>query len=84
VRVSYADLDMSKAEDAEALLHRIHSAARTVCDGRAGRRPLEQMRQTRGCMVSTEERTVAELGLPQLTAAYRERNGTAPTLLSQR
>jgi UrcA family protein len=64
----YSDLDLSKAADAEVMLHRIREVAAAVCshgDAGAMDRALRQ-----DCYSKTVRDTVVRLNAPRLTAAY--------------
>lgn len=70
--VSYADLDLSNEEGAEALYRRIRSAARTVCDVSVSR-DLREIRLARDCYDAAVTEAVATLDTPLVTALHRNR-----------
>ncbi len=67
VQVSYADLDVSTAGGAKALLHRIQHAADRYC-GAQGSVPLDQRQSYDACVSDAVNTTVARLNIPTLTA----------------
>jgi UrcA family protein len=75
--VRFADLDLRKPQDAEALYQRIRLAARLVCndtsyswDGRRARNWID-------CFDATVKDAVSRVNQPTLTAVYRERTKRA-------
>lgn len=68
--VSYADLDLSRPADAEALLARITVAARDACDDSATHSPLfpRASHDFRTCTSEAVDAAVARINQPALTA----------------
>lgn len=75
--VRFADLDLTRPRDAEALYQRIRFAARLVCNDTAysldGRRTRNWIR----CFDTTVKDVVSRVNQPTLTAVYRERTKRA-------
>ena len=69
VRVSYADLDLSKASDAARLYARLRSAADAVCEV-GDRRELHRAMQYHACFEKALGEAVAAVGSPKLSARY--------------
>jgi UrcA family protein len=73
--VSYADLDLTRSEDAAALYRRIKAAAQVVCD-RQNSRAIEVVAGVRRCKEEVTARAVADVNAAELTryyTAHRER-----------
>lgn len=75
--VVYADLDLTRASDAEVLLGRIKQAAYRVCGGDPRNHVGYDLMPGRielafkECREDAVERAIATVGVPQLTAAAR-------------
>jgi UrcA family protein len=71
VPVRYADLDLSRADDAAALLSRLRSAAGRACAIDEVRRPGAALsRAMQDCREEAVARAVAQLNSPELTRLY--------------
>lgn len=70
VKVSYADLDLSDQAGAEALYHRIQSAARSVC-GRMDPRDLERFTLYRECYGETMDAALKQVDHKGLYAVHK-------------
>lgn len=68
--VSYADLDLNKASDAEKLYRRIKTAARDVC-WMPGLSAVVSASHQRECIIDTTQRAVAEVNAPGLKDCTR-------------
>jgi UrcA family protein len=70
--VRFADLDISRPDDARELLSRIERGAKRVCqfNGIAGYPTYGRV--LRQCIEEAVERAVEGVGSPQLTAAYSD------------
>jgi UrcA family protein len=66
-KVSYADLDISKAAGAKVLYSRIAAAARQVCELN-GYKDLNTMRRVNQCTDHAIDNAVKEVGSPALSA----------------
>ena len=81
VTVSYRDLDLSTPEGANALYHRIQTAARKVC-GYAGADVIEQA-IWKGCYRSAIATAVAKVDSPLLTAVHSGRPAPMTAMLAK-
>jgi UrcA family protein len=83
--VSYADLDLSKAEGARTLLYRIDRAARRACGPEPTYSPLLPRAASfyRGCVIDAAGAAVARIDAPLLTAMHDERKPAGATLASR-
>jgi UrcA family protein len=72
VKVSYADLDLSKQAGAEALYRRIQSAARSVC-GRVDSREIERFTLFRQCYDETIDVALKEVNHSGLYAVHNRK-----------
>jgi UrcA family protein len=72
VKVSYAELDLSKQAGAQALYGRIKQAARTVC-GSNDSMPWNQI-DTNRCIKTAVNDAVAKVNAPLLTALHQSQN----------
>ena len=79
VKVSYADLNLSSVQGAEALYRRIKSAAGEVCYPREERN-LALMANRRACIHTTMSDAVTHVGSPTLTAVYNTHDGRSQPL----
>ena len=68
VRVSYADLDLSREAGARALLERIEAASQRVCGPRPSPRNLRINIHFRACYRDAVSQAVAEVESPLLSA----------------
>jgi UrcA family protein len=80
--VSYADLDLSQAAGAQTLLARIHGAAKWVCGPAEGHEDLQDVTSYRTCIKLAEDRAVADVNRPTVTAMYK--GGVKPVRLASR
>jgi UrcA family protein len=72
-RVSYADLNLDHQAGAEVMLHRIRSAAETVCGDRFGRMSLLEHARIRACFRAAMNKGVSDVGSPVLAALFYDR-----------
>jgi UrcA family protein len=72
--VKFADLDLSRTQDAAVLYERLRSAAKTVCAPLDGQQIAQRM-NFRKCVKSAIGSAVAEVDRPTLTAYYKARTG---------
>ena len=79
VKVSYADLNLSSTQGAEALYHRIKSAAGEVCYPREERN-LALMANRRACIQKAISDAVTHVGSPTLIAVYNTHEGRSQPL----
>jgi UrcA family protein len=79
VKVSYADLNLSSTQGAEALYRRIKSAAGEVCYPREERN-LALMANRRACIQKAISDAVTHVGSPTLTAVYNTNEGRSQPL----
>lgn len=79
VKVSYADLNLSSTQGAEALYRRIKSAAGEVCYPR-DERNLAQMANRRACIQKAISDAVTHVGSPTLIAVYNTHEGRSQPL----
>jgi UrcA family protein len=70
--VSYADLDINKAEGAQALYNRLNRAAKTVCAPLKGR-DLQRATDHRACIGEALANAVGEVNQPLLTQHHKSR-----------
>ncbi|HEY2357068.1 MAG TPA: UrcA family protein [Phenylobacterium sp.] len=85
VAVSYADLDLRRAGDAQKLLVRLEAASRAVCDGFIrGRRGIEPWQARQRCRSSALAKSVSVVGSSQLNALYAARATDGFVLADQR
>jgi UrcA family protein len=69
VVVRFADLDLSRPKDAQALYDRLHAAARLVCeDAGNGLEDLAHLRQYKDCIDRALANAVTDVGSAKLTA----------------
>ena len=72
--VRFGDLDLNYQPDAHVMVHRIHRAARHVCEPNAGVAALSDRVETQDCRSDAEERGVSDTNAPLVTAEYYGRN----------
>jgi len=72
VSVRSGDLDLTRAEGAQALLQRLEFAAVRVCDARAPDRDLRMMAFRRACVADTMNRTIASVPSPLVKRLYAD------------
>ncbi|MET0988035.1 MAG: UrcA family protein [Steroidobacteraceae bacterium] len=77
VKVSYSDLDLSRADHAARLYQRLKSAATRVC-APSNERQLSGAALRRACMGQALERAVVAVAAPQLTQYYAAKTGQTP------
>ena len=70
VRVSYADLNLNRAEGIETLYTRLKRAARRVCED-GGQRPLSAQNAEKDCEEATLGRAVKKVGSERLAAIHQ-------------
>ena len=75
--VSFADLDLSRTEGAEALYQRLRSAARQVCAPADGK-SLAQKQRYRACVSEAVSNAVVQIDAPLVTDVYYAKNGFKP------
>jgi UrcA family protein len=80
-KVSYADLNLTRAEGVAALYKRVHSAAENVCAPLESRE-LTQQSQWRACVRSSISRAIAQIDVPALTVYADARNGHSGSRLT--
>jgi UrcA family protein len=68
--VTYADLDVNKAEGAQALYKRLNRAAKTVCAPLKGR-ALQRATEHRACIGEALANAVGEVNQPLLTQHHK-------------
>jgi UrcA family protein len=83
--IRYSDLDLSTANGARTLLHRIDLAARRVCGSEPSHSPLEPRSAAfyRQCVADSVDATVARIDAPLLTAMLGEQQPGGATLASR-
>jgi UrcA family protein len=74
VNVRFSDLDLTRAEGAAVLYHRLRQAAKTVCTPLEGR-GLATAKSFKDCVQSGIEGAVMQVNRPMLTAYYRALTG---------
>jgi UrcA family protein len=78
--VQFADLDLSRAEGAAVLYHRLQNAAETVCAPLDDTEPVRHM-EFRECVQKAISVAVAKVNRPALSAYYRAlMSGHCPTI----
>lgn len=81
--VDYSDLDLDRGAGAEAMLARIHRAARAVCHTASDPRDLKARTGARkACLRTAVEGAVAKVGSPLVTARYER--SKSPAMLASR
>jgi UrcA family protein len=83
-RVSYAELDLTSAYDADTLLTRIRAAAREVCDIQGGMNAMDEFVTERACRRQTVANAVAALGNPMVTQRYAMNGRTRTVTMASR
>ncbi len=71
IRVSYADLDISRPAGAASLYHRIEAAARKVCTPASTGDYLRTRANFRACYNKAVDAAVAQVDKPALLALHR-------------
>jgi UrcA family protein len=79
--VRYSDLNLNTQLGAEALYHRIQSAAKQVC-GDVGSRQLAEAAAARACVNQAVTASVRAVNNGRLTSTYNEHFGVAQTTLN--
>ena len=82
VKVEYADLDIGHNPGAKALVERIAEASKLACGEAPTLTDLEQRQAYRSCVVKTEDKAVASVDAPLVTAMYQ--NEVRPLQLASR
>jgi UrcA family protein len=80
-KVSYADLNLTRADGVAALFKRVHSAAENVCAPLQSRE-LSRRSQWRACVDSSVSRAIAQIDVPALTAYADARNSHSGSRLT--
>lgn len=75
-KVAFPDLDISQPQGAKALLHRIRNAASYVCAGGATEPLQYTSRSYRKCVRDAQDRAVADVHNPMVTALHTGVTGT--------
>lgn len=73
ITVSYADLDLTRAEGAQTLYRRLRAAARQVCDAGHDMRALAERARYRACVDKALEEAVRTIDRDVLTALHRRK-----------
>lgn len=73
VKVSYADLNLSRAEDAALLYRRIEKAARQVCRGNPGNRTFAELADFDRCRDEAIAKAVMDVGNGTVIALHRNK-----------
>ena len=82
--VSYADLDVNKAEGAQALYNRLNRAAKNVCAPLRDR-DLKRIQEHRSCVSEAIANAVGEVNQPLLTQHHKSRGDeTSPAIVAKR
>jgi UrcA family protein len=81
--VSYADLNLDRAEDAAKLYRRIKRAANHVCHNEIGPYAQEQT-VLRYCVNASVANAVASVSHPNLSALYATRTGSGSHITAKR
>lgn len=76
VRVSYADLDLTKVADVKTLSRRLERALDKVCGNPHGEASMTMVRAIRACRADSRAVAVAAIDAPLLTALYQGRETT--------
>jgi UrcA family protein len=72
IAVRTGDLDLTRAEGAQALLQRLKFAAARACDANAPDRDLRMMAFRRDCVADTLDRAVASVSAPLVKRLYAD------------
>ena len=83
VEISYADLNLARADHADELYTRIEHAARNVCEVNYGSKVLA-MQLERKCAAKSVDDAVRGVDNPNLTAVYLAKTGKRPVVASSR
>jgi UrcA family protein len=81
--ISYADLDLARADHANELYTRIERAARNVCEVNYGSRTLALLLE-RQCAAKSVDDAVRGVDNPNLTAVYQAKTGKRSVVASSR
>ena len=73
--VSYADLNTHSEAGASALLWRLKAAARAVCGPEQSTLGLKERQEFSSCQKKALDRSVAEVGSPELATIYGTKAG---------
>jgi UrcA family protein len=69
VVVRFADLDLTRSQDAQTLYNRLHAAARLVCEyGGSGMEDLAHLRMFHDCVERAMANAVTDVGSARVTA----------------
>jgi len=68
--VTFGDLNLNSADDADVLIRRIEHAADVVCGDRPGPQSIAERDSVRGCEVETTEYAINEVGHPMVLGRY--------------
>jgi len=74
--VNFADLDITRIENAAVLFTRIRGAAKSVCDGYYSSRDLVRKQQYAACYRTAMSNAVAKVDEPVLTDYVARRGGS--------
>lgn len=77
IRVSYADLDITKPRGLEVLYSRIQHAARSVCDFNYSVKELSRTRVAKNCYLTAIDNAVKQIDRPTLTAYHLAKSKSA-------
>lgn len=74
-RIHYGDLNLNNDTGADAMINRIRRTGRDVCGYYSRAAATLSRQQLRACSAEFEERAVAQLNHPIVTARFRSRQG---------
>lgn len=80
-RIAYADLDLSGAAGADAMLNRIRAAASDACGDRMGRMTLREHRRIAACSAAFQQKAVVRLDNAAVARRFLERGGRLPAVM---
>ena len=85
VTVPYGDLDLTRAEGADALLRRVAHAASRACGGAPGSgvNAMAEARNYRACTAKAVARAVAQLDDPMVRQRYAARQAAEPVKVAE-
>ena len=78
--VSSQGLDLSRAQDAQIMLGRLHAAASAVCGGEPRPMELQKTADYRACMRETLDGAVSRIDAPLVASMYRAGQTTTVAL----
>jgi UrcA family protein len=78
IRLSFADLDLSRPADAQTLYLRIKRAARIVCDATRSDWDVARLRHWKECFAKAIDDAVSRIDRPTLTALHRGETRATP------